>query len=90
MEVRGRHHRIIHLKITSEDSTIALTFMGLRHCSVLNMLDDYLLRCGVANDALQPASYHRQLQEEREARQNEEFLEKLAQITKTGEIKLTS
>jgi len=86
MEVRGRHHMVIHLETTYEPTSIALTFMGVRHCGVLNMLDDYLLKCGVALDALQPKSYHRQLQEEKEAKQNEDFVAVLEKIVKSGKI----
>ncbi len=86
MEVRGRHHMVIHLESTYEPTAIALTFMGVRHCGVLNMLDDYLLKCGVPLDALQPKSYHRQLQEEKEQKQNEDFVEVLEKIVKSGKI----
>jgi len=86
MEVRGRHHMVIHLESTYEPTSIAFTFMGVRHSGVLNMLDDYLLKCGVPMDALQPKSYHRQLQEEKEAKQNEDFVEHLEKIAKTGKL----
>src|SRR3954468_19512056 len=86
MEVRGRHHMVLQLESTYEPTSVALTFMGVRHCGVLNMLDDYLLKCGVPMDALQPKSYHRQLQEEKEAKQNEAFVEQLEKITKLGKV----
>jgi len=86
MEVRGRYHMVLQLESTYEPTSIALTFMGVRHCGVLNMLDDYLLKCGVPMDALQPKSYHRQLQEEKEAKQNEDFVEVLEKIVKSGKI----
>lgn len=73
-EVNGRFHMVLQLESTYEPSAEALTFLGFRHCGVLNMLDDYLLKCGVAPDALQPKSYHRQLQEEREQKVTEEFM----------------
>ena len=79
-EVRGRFHMCLQLETTFEDSAEALTFMGIRHCGVKNMLDDYLLKCGIAPDALQPASMHRQLQDEREQEQNEDFMKHLLRI----------
>jgi len=86
MEVRGRHHMVIHIESTYEPTDIALTFMGVRHCGVLNMFDDYLIKCGVSLDALQPKSYHRQLQEEREAKVNEDFVDHLEKIAKAGKL----
>jgi len=58
-EVRGRFHMVLQLDITYEPAAESLTFLGLKHCGVLNMLDDYLLKCGVLWDALQPKSMHR-------------------------------
>lgn len=74
-EIRGNYHKVLALRCESEDSQIKLTFMGLRHSGILNMLDDYLLKCGIKWDALKPASYMRQLQNEKEYVQNEKFLE---------------
>jgi hypothetical protein len=78
--INGRLHMVIGLKCTHEPTAEALTFMGLRHCGVLNMLDDYLLKCGVFPDALQPVSINRQIQEEREQRLNEDFLLKFEKL----------
>lgn len=73
-EVRGRFHMCLQLESTFEDTSVALTLMGVRHCGVKNMLDDYLLRCGIQPDAIRPKSMHRQLQEEREGEINKNFL----------------
>ena len=73
-EVNGRFHMVLQLDAVYEPSAEALTFLGFRHCGVLNMFDDYLLKCGVAPDALQPKSYHRQMQEEKEQKVTEEFM----------------
>jgi len=80
MEVNGRFHMVIQLESKYEPTSHSLTFMGLRHCGILNMLDDFLLKCGVLHDALQPKSYHRQLQEEKEQEQNEEFMKHMARV----------
>jgi hypothetical protein len=74
LEIRGRFHMVLQLESTYEPSAEALTFLGFRHSGVLNMFDDYLLKCGVEPDALQPKSYYRQLQEEREQEITEKFI----------------
>ena len=85
VEVRGRFHMCLQLESTFEDTSIALTFMGVVHCGVLNMLDDYLIKCGVLTDALKPASIHRQMQEERESKSNEEFIEHMSALKTQNE-----
>ena len=77
IEIRGRFHMVLRLESTFQGTSEALTFMGIRHCGVLNMLDDYLLKCGVTWDALQPSSMHRQIQDEREQEENEKFIKDL-------------
>jgi hypothetical protein len=74
VEIRGRFHMMLQLESTYEPTSEILTFMGFKHCGVLNMFDDYLLKCGVGPDELQPKSYHRQLQEEKEHAVTEEFM----------------
>lgn len=87
MTYNGRHHMVLQLESTYDLASEKLTFMGYRHSGVLNMLDDYLLKCGVPYDALKPKSYYRQLQEEQEEEINEDFLEHLQQVvSKTGKI----
>jgi len=75
-ELRGRFHMVLRLNSKFEGTSETFTFMGIRHCGILNMLDDYLLKCGVFPDALQPMSMYRQIQEEREQEINEKFMEK--------------
>lgn len=84
VEIRGRHHMMLRFNITYEPSAVALTFMGVRHAGIKNMFDDYLMKCGVPVDALQPASYHRQLQEEREAEENKRFIEHMNNFIKNN------
>jgi hypothetical protein len=80
VEIRGRFHMCLQLESKFDDTSVALTFLGLRHCGIQNMLDDYLMKCGVPWDALQPKSIHRQLQDEREEEQNKEFMKHLSGI----------
>lgn len=84
VEIRGRNHMMLRFTVTYEPTAVALTFLGIRHAGIKNMFDDYLIKCGVPIDALQPASYHRQLQEERESEQNERFIEYLNNSLKTN------
>jgi hypothetical protein len=86
MEVNGRFHMVLQLECKYEPTSAALTFMGFRHCGILNMLDDYLLKCGVDPGSLQPASIQRQIQEEREAKQNAAFVEHLEKCVKAGQL----
>lgn len=79
-DVRGRLHMGLRLESTREDSIETLTFMGLRHCGIQNMLDDYLLKCGVLVYDLNPKSIGRQEQEEREEKINNQFLTELTKI----------
>ena len=76
-ELRNWYHRCIQLESCNEDSSIALTFMGVRHAGVLNMFDDYLLKCGIDVGALKPKSIYRQEQSEREDKLNEDFMKQL-------------
>jgi hypothetical protein len=73
-EVNGRFHMVLQLESTCDLTSTAITFLGIRHSGVLNMFDDYLIKCGVPVDALQPKSYHRQMQEERESEVTEDFM----------------
>lgn len=77
LEMRGRFHMVLRLNSRFEGTSETFTFMDIRHCGILNMLDDYLLKCGVMWDALQPASMHRQIQDEREQEENEKFIKDL-------------
>lgn len=80
LEIRGKKHGVLQLESTVEDTSIALTVMGLRHCGILNMLDDYLLKCGVSWDKINPKSMHRQIQDEKEEEQTKKFMDNLLQI----------
>lgn len=66
LEIRGIIHRVIELDSTDEDTSSKLTFMGLRHYGVLNMLDDFLLKCGVSPLNLNPSTIYKQEREEYE------------------------
>jgi hypothetical protein len=77
LEIRGVKHNVIRLISVKEESSIALTFMGVIHAGVLNMFDDYLLKCGVYPDQIKPKTMYRQVQEEREAVVNKQFIDHL-------------
>lgn len=66
VDIRGTNHSFIHLACHDEDTMEKITFMSLRHSGFLNMFDDYLMKCGVTHNELNPATYRRQLQKERE------------------------
>lgn len=87
MEIRGRHHMCLRIESKFEDTDVALTFMGVRHTGIKNMLDDYLMKCGVPVSQLIPSSIKRQEQEEREAEQNAAFMEQLEKLSKSGNLK---
>jgi len=82
-EIRGRFHMGLQLESIYEPTSETFTFMGFRHCGILNMFDDYLLKCGIPCDAIKPKSYHRQLQEEKEAGSNASFMKMLETKMKT-------
>lgn len=82
-EINGRFHMTLRLTSTFKDTSATLTFMGVRHSGILNMLDDYLIKCGVPWDAISPPSMLRQAQEEKEAAQNERFMANLEHKLKT-------
>lgn len=84
-EINGRFHMTLRLTPTFEDTSATLTFMGIRHSGILNMLDDYLIKCGVPWDAISPPSIHRQIQEEKELKQNEDFMKRLLEIKENNE-----
>lgn len=74
LTVRKYNHKIIILEPKDEESAMSLTYMGVVHAGVLNMLDDYLLKCGVMPAAILPDTIHRQNQDEKEERANEKFM----------------
>jgi len=76
-EVRGRTHRVLELRTDNEETGLQFTFMGVKHSGILNMFDDYLLKCGVGQTELKPKTWHRQLQEEKEAEQTRKFMEEM-------------
>jgi hypothetical protein len=78
--IRGVEHTFLHFETDFEETELKLTFMALRHAGIRNMFDDFLLKCSIPVDALQPKSFHQQLQAEREAKQNEEFMDNLLGI----------
>lgn len=75
--IGDKEHSMLSFYCDNPATESTMAFMALRHHGFLNMLDDYLLKCGVPYDSLQPASYQRQLQEDREAEVNEKFMEQL-------------
>lgn len=79
-EVSGKSHHAIELQITNESTEEKLSIMSMRNSGVSNMLDDFLLKCGVPVDAINPKSIHRQLQDEREKEINEKFISTLPEI----------
>lgn len=78
--VREYPHRVIFISypLDSEDST-KISFMSLIHAGFINMLDDYLLKCGVSVYNLSPDSFKHQERNEKEAEINQKFM---ATITK--------
>lgn len=44
--VNGKNIQINFIFEDDSDTAIALTFMGMRHLGIENMLCDYLIRCG--------------------------------------------
>lgn len=78
--IRGQSHKIIQLSWDDYDIDEKLTLMSLRHSGVQNMLDHYLLKCGVPWNELEPKTYYRQLQKEKEDAQIEEYMEHLKNL----------
>jgi hypothetical protein len=76
LEIRGKFHMVLQLDCKYDESAQQLSLMGLRHSGILNMFDDYLLKCDVLPNALQPDSIVRQEAEERQAKVLENFEEK--------------
>lgn len=77
VEIRGKSHKMIRLESAHEPAIQALTFLGLKHAGVLNMFDDFLLKCGVGVTELQPVSYYRQSLEEKDAAINQRFMDSI-------------
>lgn len=82
-QIRSSSHKMIEIMYDDEDSETSskITYMSIVHCGLQNMLDDYLMKCGVNVWDLQPASIKEQeLKEKQESRQQklEEHLKNLA------------
>lgn len=82
LTVRGIIHRVIELESTNEDTSMKLTYLGIRHYGILNMFDDYLIKCGVDPRHLQPATLYMQEKEEYEAARADAFEQHLHGIMK--------
>lgn len=87
MEFNGKYHMVLQLDSKFEPTSEKITFMGLRNYGFQNMLDHYLLRCGVHVDKLQPESIRRQIQEEKQKKELDDFLLALPDIIKNKTTK---
>lgn len=56
-EINQVLHSCIKLVVRDDESAERLTAMGLRNYGVKNMLDHYLLRCGILPNELHPRYY---------------------------------
>jgi len=54
LEERNKEYPVLEIICHDPDSEHTLTFLGLRNCGIQNMLDDYLMRCGVPAREIQP------------------------------------
>lgn len=75
-DINGIFHKMIVL-VCEAPGQSTLTYMALRHSGIENMLEHFLLACGVEPDALKPASYHRQEQDERERELNTKLMKRI-------------
>jgi len=54
------YHKVIEIEYNDDDTSSAIIYMSMRHSGFKNMLDDYLLKCGVSPWELQPATIREQ------------------------------
>lgn len=85
VNIRGKNHRMITLFTLNEDTSTKLTFMGLRHAGVLNMLDDFLIKCNVSPHALQPQSLRLKEHDEKQKEKEAELQKHLSKIKEQNE-----
>ena len=50
-------YEFLDIVTLDEDDNEKLTYMGLIHSGILNMFDDYLIKCGIPWDFLPPRDY---------------------------------
>ena len=77
-------HKMIDIMYDDEDVETAgqITYMSLVHAGLQNMLDDYLMKCGVSVWDLQPKTIREQELKEKEEERAEALEQHLQKIDK--------
>jgi len=75
--IRGMTHVMLQLSWDDNDEETAskITYMAIVHLGINNMLDDYLMKCGVDVWHLPPASIKAQERKEQQEQKDKEFNE---------------
>jgi len=75
--IRGEDHFLIQLGWADEDEETAskITYMAIVHLGIQNMLDDYLMKCGVDVYSIPPPSIVKQEKREHAEKVDKEFNE---------------
>lgn len=63
--INNKKYHVLQLESTNEDTTMKLSYMALIHSGITNMLDDFLLKCGVLVNDIPPHTNRNQLVRER-------------------------
>jgi len=74
-------HQTIQVCCNSHDDEVQLTFMAVIHAGISNMLDDYLMKCGVQNWELDAYSLRLEKEAIRAAELERQFQEHFKTIT---------
>lgn len=81
-QIGAFYHPMIEIYCSSEDTETNITFMAMKHMGFKNMLDDYLMKCGVDHWNLEPdsvkiqrAQEEAQIKKECEEQRDKEFNE---------------
>lgn len=59
IDINGYKHKVIAVSF-NDDNELKISIMSLRHSGFKNMLEDYLLKCGINVHLLQPHSIRSQ------------------------------
>ena len=75
--IKNYPHKMIEITYDNDDVETSgqITYMSLVHVGLQNMLDDYLMKCGVSVWDLQPKTIREQELKEREEAREQEYEE---------------
>ncbi len=80
LEENDKKYPILEIVCHNDISAQSLTVLGLRNYGILNMFDDYLIRCGVDPWAIKPYNLIRDREDCEANKKFENFYQKIKKV----------